>query len=446
MNEKNKIKEPLILMGYLSVFLIFLTIFKSKLSIGNWLHPVDVFSDVRNKPTQLPIQLITSSNSLKKNILLPQDSTLFADYGVGTTTSLVKFYKKLNQLQQGKTKIRIAYFGDSFIEGDRITSDIRFQLQKLFGGNGIGFLPVYSNLANQYTQLKMHSDGWLDYNFTENPKKYPLGLMGHVFYPIGSTEVIYEAIGSQSFNSIKLYTGPTDNARTVDVEIDGNPSIQAINGNSLVNETNISAPTPIKKIKIATSDETLPFYGVSLEDQSGIYIDNYAFRGNSGIETQKLTPELITQQNSFFNYDLIILGYGLNALEHNAQKFDWYEQSMNKVIAKFKNGFTNTPILLISIADVSYKYDGVYSTEKAVPFMVAIQQRIAEKNNIAFWNLYQTIGGENTMLKWVKGDTIFGAPDYTHVTDKGAKKIATLFVSKLLASKAYYESLKPIKK
>ena len=71
--------------------------------------------------------------------------------------------------------------------------------------------------------------------------------------------------------------------------------------------------------------------------------------------------------------------------------------------------------------------------------MVATQQKIAAKNKVAFWDLYNTMGGENTMVNWVEGDTVLAYKDYMHVNEKGAKRIANLLFTKLMASKKFYE-------
>ena len=49
-------------------------------------------------------------------------------------TILYPFFKKLENARS--KKVRIMHFGDSQIEADRITSYVRNELQKLFGGNG----------------------------------------------------------------------------------------------------------------------------------------------------------------------------------------------------------------------------------------------------------------------------------------------------------------------
>jgi hypothetical protein len=69
-----------------------------------------------------------------------------------------------------------------------------------------------------------------------------------------------------------------------------------------------------------------------------------------------------------------------------------------------------------------------------VPVLARKQNDIARNNKIAFWNLYYSMGGENTIANWVEGDTTLAYKDYMHVNEKGADKIAVIFLDKLLHS------------
>lgn len=62
--------------------------------------------------------------------------------------SLGNFVKKLHELKSGKKrKVRIAYFGDSMIGGNLLTQTLRKLLQQEFGGNGVGFVPITSQVS-----------------------------------------------------------------------------------------------------------------------------------------------------------------------------------------------------------------------------------------------------------------------------------------------------------
>ncbi|VAW29541.1 hypothetical protein MNBD_BACTEROID06-697, partial [hydrothermal vent metagenome] len=82
--------------------------------------------------------------------------------------SLQKFYKSLIKLKAKGGKVRILHYGDSQIEGDRMTRYIRNELQKEYGGTGPGFEPAFQVLRTSAIRQDQ-SDNWLRY--TANGKK-----------------------------------------------------------------------------------------------------------------------------------------------------------------------------------------------------------------------------------------------------------------------------------
>ncbi len=439
--KRNKNYQPFLLIS--STILILITFSFFKLPIVpylNHLDSIDILSEVRKTSTGITdfknIKIIYDSSYISK---LPTDQNLILDYGLDSAYSLRTFFNKLDKSYLSKNKVRIAYFGDSFIEGDYITDELRKLLQQEYNGHGIGFLPIQSVVSDNYRFINFKSiNNWIDYNFLDNSNKYQVGLGGHVFFSNGMSKVEYRSKNGEIFSKIKIYTGKISNPTILNIEKDNKKETLTIYKDQLVNEISINENYPIRKITISTPNVDLPIYGLNIDDTSGIYIDNYGFRGNTGALNLRISKEVIKQFNSHLHYDLVILHYGINAMEHGQEKFGWFDNSMSKFIQNVKLSVPNTPILLISTSDVGYKLNGKYSTEHAVPFMVETQNNIALKHKVAFWNLFNSMGGKNTIVNWVEGDSTFAYRDYTHLNSNGAKKIATIFFSKLIASKSYY--------
>ena len=78
------------------------------------------------------------------------------------------FYEALiNRTSLGRP-VRIAYFGDSFIEADIMTGDLRTLLQQKFGGSGVGYVPIASTLSG-YRPTVIHSfRGWSSHAVTDS--------------------------------------------------------------------------------------------------------------------------------------------------------------------------------------------------------------------------------------------------------------------------------------
>lgn len=53
------------------------------------------------------------------------------------------FYEALDEVKE--RPVHIAYFGDSFIEADILTGDLRDMLQERYGGCGVGFVDATSD-------------------------------------------------------------------------------------------------------------------------------------------------------------------------------------------------------------------------------------------------------------------------------------------------------------
>jgi hypothetical protein len=81
------------------------------------------------------------------------------DFSAGYT-GLKHFFAALNQIHSLERPVRIAFMGDSFIEGDIILADFRARMQERFGGSGVGFVPVTSKVEQYRPTINQTSKGW----------------------------------------------------------------------------------------------------------------------------------------------------------------------------------------------------------------------------------------------------------------------------------------------
>lgn len=90
--------------------------------------------------------------------ILPPDSLIIPieDFGAADSTALGRLYEKL----LAGEPVRIAFMGDSFVEGDILTADLRESLQDTFGGGGVGFVPAASPFTGFRQTVKTTSKGW----------------------------------------------------------------------------------------------------------------------------------------------------------------------------------------------------------------------------------------------------------------------------------------------
>ena len=451
MSNHNRNSQPFIMVFSITILLLILSEFNSEFTVFGYktkkVSPLgDILQNGLFKKAAISYKAINDSIIAKDSAafaLRQTDSSNIFDFEEDSTSALSHFFQSLNLIKKKKHKTRIAYFGDSMIEGDLITQDFRECLQDYFGGSGVGYVPITSIVSGFRTSVFHSFDGWTTYNLLENiPAGHSLGIAGYCFVPntinvvdttntTSGSYVKYTAVKRKhldKFMQTKLIYGKSEGENFVVI----NGSRYKLSGTNPVNELVVNTASQQVNARFQCKSP-IDVYGFSLESDSGVFVDNFSFRGNSGLPIQKVKQAIYTATNQCLDYDLIILEYGLNAVNPSVTDFSWYERGMNVVIKHMQASFPNASILLISVGDKSYRKDGVYQTDPSVPILVEAQKRMAKENKLAFWSLYDAMGGNGSMVKWVEGDTAFANRDYTHFNFKGAHKVGKLLFSKIIS-------------
>jgi lysophospholipase L1-like esterase len=196
----------------------------------------------------------------------------------------------------------------------------------------------------------------------------------------------------------------------------------------------IITDTGIQSIQFQVAPEdSVVLFGTSFENRKGIYIDNFSMRRNSGIALSKLSPMLLKQFNEYLDYKLIILQYGLNvASENDSTNYAWYTSKMIKIITDLKEILPKTSFLLLSVSDRGANKDGKIITMTSIPKMRNMQREIAKRSGIAFWDMFEAMGGKNSIHKYTEAVPPLAAKDYTHLTHLGGNKIGRKLAEVLL--------------
>ncbi|MEM6805884.1 MAG: hypothetical protein AAF696_31090 [Bacteroidota bacterium] len=361
-------------------------------------------------------------------------------------TPLSRFLSRLDKVKEGQEQIRIGYFGDSMIEGDLITQSLRKDLQELFGGKGVGFVPISSKIPGFRKTVRHRIGEWKAYNyFTPGPKGMPLGISGELFLADkpSMSWVNYKATkafpGTEIFEQVKLYYGGNnEQASDIDsyviVGTDAGIDTFRLDGNAEISELMI-AEQPTQEVSLNFHiPSNLPIFGLSLESQEGVVVDNFPSRSNSGTNLVKIPAEVLDKFDNYLDYDLIVLQFGLNVVSSKRKSYSSYEKGMAKVVEHFQQHMPNADILLVSVSDKSTKINGVLQTDPSVPLIVEAQRKVAEEKGIGFLNLYEEMGGRNSMIKWVKARPSLARSDYAHPNKRGAVRVSNIVKNFLLSN------------
>jgi lysophospholipase L1-like esterase len=130
------------------------------------------------------------------------------------------------------------------------------------------------------------------------------------------------------------------------------------------------------------------------------------------------------------DYKLLILNFGINVVEAGKTDFTGYEKRMIRVINDLKKSFPETSIIIVGAGDKAVKKGSKLVSDKIVPRVVAVQEKIANQTGVAFWNMYEAMGSEGSMNNWV--DEGLAARDYIHFSVEGGKIIADYLLNAIM--------------
>ncbi len=408
---------------------------------GSTLRPVNIVSEiVKDSASNGKKSVVTKNSKIVKGNIIVKDYLTEKSLinSSGDKFALQYFLKKLAALKKDKSrKVRIGYFGDSFIEGDLITQDLRKQLQDTLGGDGVGFVPIRSITEGFRQTIIQHSSGdWEEVSFkSDNHASAQLFLSGHKFFPGNNSSVSFRASNQphlDHFVHAQVLYGKASNGNNTTGSISINSQSYTLHANDVFNVDEINLGN-CQAVNMSASPSGIPIYGLSFETPAGIMVDNFSFRGISGVELDNFSEDYLRAMQAKRPYDLLVFQYGPNLLfKGELVEFKWYQKKMLPILQKLKKAFPQTSILLVSTADKGYKYAGAWRTQKGVEPLVDVQYDMANNAGLDFFNLYNAMGGENSMVKWATESPTLANKDYTHVNFRGAKKIADIIYNAIM--------------
>lgn len=358
--------------------------------------------------------------------------------GIGGNTSQLKYF--FDALKDSKNKkLRIAHYGDSIIEGDIVTMDLRETFQKKFGGNGAGFISINTDdiKMRKSTTLSFSND-WKEASlFKRNPNKWPFGINAAVFVPAAKSWVKYETSRLSktltNFNTARLFYINQDNNASVKYTLGKETKTVKLDKSSEVKELVMKSGSPVNSVNIEFENASNSyFFGVSLENGNGVYVDNFPVKGNSGVSLIDIPANVLKDFNQLLNYKLIIINFGINVLSPEHNDYEWYARKMEKVINHFKSAFPNTSILLVTVGDKGVKRGSKFISDPGINMLLKAQKDVANKTGVAYWSLFDAMGGENSINGWVNAGPPLVFKDYAHLTYEGGAKVAELLSNALI--------------
>ncbi|MBN2610229.1 MAG: hypothetical protein JXB00_01595 [Bacteroidales bacterium] len=402
--------------------------------------------------------LRANADSLKKSITR-------IEFPENDSTILYKVFKALRRTKDTGGIVRIMHYGDSQIEGDRMTSLIRNRLQKKFGGHGVGLVPVSHLYDFSFSVTQQTSDNWYRYvqygnrdTSIKHSRYGPLSVFC-MFSPaitdsssadtathkawIDFSESSYAYQNTKSFSQCRVFYGHNSEPFLYEILLNNEryDADIAVPSKS-VKELQWKFNSPQKNLRLVFSGRTSPeIYGIALDPLRGVVVDNIAMRGCPGVFFSTSDKDVLKAMFKKLDVKLFLLQFGGNVVPNIVDDYSYYEKWFYRQLTTIKEVCPGAAIIVIGLSDMSVKEKNRYVTYPNLEKVRDALKSAAFRAGAGFWDMYRAMGGYNSMPSWVFADPPLAVKDFVHFNPRGAVIISQMFYNAFIFEYNRYENL-----
>jgi D-alanyl-lipoteichoic acid acyltransferase DltB (MBOAT superfamily) len=353
----------------------------------------------------------------------------------------------------GGGQVRIIYYGDSQVEGDRVTSLLRRELRKHGGGTGPGMFSPVMPVMYTRSYVVRSSSNWKRYTLLD----YRNGTLPHNrlgpmlalcrFTPPG------DSLTARSFATVKVNPVPGadpavsryENLRIFFGNNRDTVLVGIRSGNTLVDFAMLqmgegpleySVPLPaVSEVTVEFTGRNSPdIYALSLESREGVIVDNVPVRGSAGLEFVMTDFRGFEGAFESIKPDMIFLQFGLNVVRNVRSEYHYYEKGLARQVGWLQKAAGGAPVVLVSVTDMAMR---VNDTIHRFPNIAAIrdaQKKAAELSGAVFWDAWESMGGSGSAIKWFNHTPPLASKDLTHLSNAGTDTLAVKLYADLMAA------------
>lgn len=382
--------------------------------------------------THIVAQQLTKANDTlpitTSSPIIPEE-----DDSTDTRIYLSSFYAAL--LGVADEPIRVVHYGDSQIEEDRLSMQVRRALQTQYGGGGVGLIPLHQTIGTRTSWQSLTMGGQVQ-KISGGPKRYlaygPTSYQrkGGVYGPMGQVAIMDNNLVAGSEDMTLQFRAGVKQPSTesyfnrIRVWKKGDIMISIHDATDRQGDMFI-LPDSTTSVTIQL-DGKGEVYGISMEQSTGVMVDNIPMRGASGAVFTLMASDELSSYYRKTNTRLIILQFGGNVMPYTSTQKQvlQYVDKMRTQIQYLKYLAPNSSLLFVGPSDMCELRDGQLRTFRMLPMMDKALKQMAIEEEIGYFSMFHAMGGAGSMQQWCnKG---WAGSDYIHFTPKGAEKAGQL--------------------
>ncbi len=323
-----------------------------------------------------------------------------------------------------KRRVEVYHWGDSQIEGDRISKVLRQRWQSKWGGRGPGWVLPLTPASNTaiVSSLKagtMRRSSGFGRGRNAEALRLPFFAVNDV--PDTATWMVRgngrSSLTHKGWTWTDLWSQDSGTVRL----------LREPEASSLDSLSWSHAPV-MGDLALTLSPQHIQ--GIFLGQPHGVYVHNLPMRGSSGTLFDNVPDADWMHLKTAHAPSLILLQFGGNAVPgiQTAQGARWFAKRLANNIRFLERTFPGIPILFIGPSDMGRSPTAF----PGLPLVVdALAAEIASTNAL-HWDLQAAMGGPGSMAEWVKRG--WASDDHIHFTRRGAQEAGERLEQALLAA------------
>ena len=368
----------------------------------------EIAEDIPEEFPVAPDSLVADTTPAPAPTPQPVAPRVAVDSMTDSRVFLLPFYASLPQSVD--QVVRVLHYGDSQIEEDRMTQQIRDALQSRYGGAGAGLMPLVQTIPSLTVKQQLHMGGRL-ITPAQGPRRYFVygfkrDQRADGFYgPMGQMSVMNDSLVKGSESLMAVCTPQSKERRYTRWKIFADPAIQYTTSGDTV--------------RLSGRGDV---YALSQQSETGVIVDNIPMRGCLGLVFTKMDRTQLATFCRQENVRLIIMQFGGNAIPSNRNPgtIAGIVKGLREQVRYLRQLAPEAAILFIGPSDMLTQIDGEWQTYPMVPYMDRLLRKMALEENIAYFSLYTWMGGSGSMMRWQ--EVGLAGHDGVHFTRSGARK------------------------
>ena len=343
--------------------------------------------------------------------------------------------------------VRIMHYGDSQLEMDRISSVLRQELQDRFGGSGPGMVPLLKRISSvsvmqsaygnmvRYARVSDSLSHWSSSD-SFGPMTQYVSVYGSGRFNFRRTDNRYAQERAAYISKVSMLLGKNSPGLTLTLKCDTLAARTEVLDSASEEVTLVSweLPQDVVSGSVSITGDAV-VYGVMLDGDSGVTVDNVALRGCSGAVFTSIDSASLRRSYELTDTRLIILQFGGNAMPGIASKkgITQYVEKIDEQLEYFKEVAPDATLLFVGPSDMCKSYDGWVTTWPLLPELNDSLKVHCLDHGVAYWDTFNMMGGSGSMRQWVNHNPPLAGPDYIHFTTRGANEVGSTLAKSILA-------------